>query len=135
MGTVSTELQQQQMPLASQTVRTLVVSLLLVTSLYSTSVHSLSCSSCELTTCPVLIDCPYGLVKDPCNCCAICAQGEGQVCGGKYDLEGVCGVEYYCDKKFDVGDILLQSSAIGSCKGKSDYASTVHVYVYIYVHY
>uniref|UniRef100_A0A5F8GRG1 Serine protease HTRA2, mitochondrial n=1 Tax=Monodelphis domestica TaxID=13616 RepID=A0A5F8GRG1_MONDO len=39
--------------------------------------------TCELTRCPPLPDCPMGAPPQPdrCNCCLVCAAGEGEMCG------------------------------------------------------
>ncbi|XP_056669541.1 serine protease HTRA4 isoform X1 [Monodelphis domestica] len=39
--------------------------------------------TCELTRCPPLPDCPMGASPQPdrCNCCLVCAAGEGEMCG------------------------------------------------------
>ncbi|CDQ83820.1 unnamed protein product [Oncorhynchus mykiss] len=43
---------------------------------------------CDVSTCPSP-SCPMGYVPDRCNCCLVCAQGEGEPCGRKDDLP--CG--------------------------------------------
>ncbi|XP_030287948.1 serine protease HTRA3 isoform X2 [Sparus aurata] len=45
-------------------------------------------TQCNVSTCPSPI-CPRGYVPDRCDCCLICAQGEGEPCGSKDDL--LCG--------------------------------------------
>ncbi|XP_010875203.2 serine protease HTRA1 [Esox lucius] len=57
------------------------------------------------TTCPEICDasrcppdpesrCYYGVVKDSCGCCAVCASGEGDLCGERG--LGVCGDGMSC---------------------------------------
>jgi len=80
----------------------------------------LTCHSCELVNCPELEDCPAGKVKDVCNCCYVCAKSLNETCGGRFDLEGKCGLGLYCQKNLSVGDSLATlplSSSVGVCKG------------------
>lgn len=76
--------------------------LLVILQLCVKLMECLTCESCQLTSCPVLTECKAGMVMDVCNCCAICAQSEGEKCGGKYELNGKCGLEFYCHQ--DDGD-------------------------------
>lgn len=55
---------------------------------------------------------------DVCNCCPICAQADGQRCGGTFDIEGKCGMELYCKQPYHNGDDLMSSSQIGNCTGE-----------------
>uniref|UniRef100_A0A3Q1G8W7 HtrA serine peptidase 3 n=1 Tax=Acanthochromis polyacanthus TaxID=80966 RepID=A0A3Q1G8W7_9TELE len=47
---------------------------------------------CDVSTCPSP-SCPSGYVPDRCNCCLVCAQGEGEPCGRKDDLPCGDGLE------------------------------------------
>ncbi|XP_048826985.1 serine protease HTRA3-like isoform X1 [Brienomyrus brachyistius] len=47
---------------------------------------------CDVSLCPSPI-CPSGYVPDRCNCCLVCAQGEGEPCGLKDDLPCGDGLE------------------------------------------
>lgn len=47
---------------------------------------------CDVSTCPSP-SCPSGYVPDRCNCCLVCAQGEGDPCGRKDDLPCGDGLE------------------------------------------
>lgn len=49
-------------------------------------------TQCNVSTCPSPI-CPRGYVPDRCDCCLICAQGEGEPCGSKDDLLCVDGLD------------------------------------------
>ncbi|XP_048846623.1 serine protease HTRA1 isoform X1 [Brienomyrus brachyistius] len=50
---------------------------------------------CDSSTCPPSPEsCYYGVVKDRCGCCQVCASGEGDVCGDRG--AGVCGVGMVC---------------------------------------
>ncbi|XP_047465127.1 serine protease HTRA3 isoform X2 [Mugil cephalus] len=48
---------------------------------------------CDVSTCPSP-SCPGGYVPDACNCCLVCAPGEGEPCGRKDDLP--CGYGLEC---------------------------------------
>ncbi|KAM9836528.1 serine protease HTRA3 [Aulostomus maculatus] len=48
---------------------------------------------CDVSTCPSP-SCPSGYVPDRCNCCLVCAQGEGELCGRPDDL--LCGDGLEC---------------------------------------
>ena len=58
---------------------------------------ALSCI-CDLDYCDPLDSkqCDYGLVKDVCNCCDVCAKGPGESCGGHFAVEGFCADGYDC---------------------------------------
>ncbi|XP_057193365.1 serine protease HTRA3 isoform X2 [Triplophysa rosa] len=47
---------------------------------------------CDVSMCPSP-SCPSGYVPDRCNCCLVCAQGEGEPCGRKDDLPCGDGLE------------------------------------------
>lgn len=74
---------------------------------------SLTCGSCELTTCPLVTECVAGMVMDECNCCPVCAQSNGDTCGGKYDLMGKCGLDLFC-----YHDYGAEENSVGICKSK-----------------
>ncbi|XDV43116.1 hypothetical protein PO909_011648 [Leuciscus waleckii] len=50
-------------------------------------------SHCDKSMCPSMPkDCSTGQVMDHCNCCLVCASGEGEACGGVGKLgDPVCG--------------------------------------------
>ncbi|CAH2299733.1 serine protease HTRA3 [Pelobates cultripes] len=50
-------------------------------------------SRCDVSRCPSPI-CPSGYVPDRCNCCLICAAGEGDLCGR--DIDPPCGDSLQC---------------------------------------
>nr|XP_057923993.1 serine protease HTRA3 isoform X3 [Doryrhamphus excisus] len=64
---------------------------------------------CDVSTCPSP-SCPSGYVPDRCNCCLVCALGEGEPCGRKDDL--LCGDGLEC--KHPAGKLLLK----GFCQCK-----------------
>ncbi|KAG7497452.1 serine protease HTRA3 [Solea senegalensis] len=51
---------------------------------------------CDVSNCPSP-SCPSGYVPDRCNCCLVCAQGEGDPCGHEDDLP--CGDGLECKRK------------------------------------
>ncbi|KAM6916331.1 LOW QUALITY PROTEIN: serine protease HTRA1A-like [Xenentodon cancila] len=53
---------------------------------------------CDKSMCPRLpADCPAGQTLDACHCCAVCASGEGEACGGSEKLgDPVCGEGLEC---------------------------------------
>ncbi|XP_041644847.1 serine protease HTRA1A-like [Cheilinus undulatus] len=53
---------------------------------------------CDKSMCPrVPADCPAGQALDACNCCPVCALGEGEACGGSGKLgDPVCGEGLEC---------------------------------------
>ncbi|XP_051533624.1 serine protease HTRA1 [Myxocyprinus asiaticus] len=54
------------------------------------------CSVCDLSRClSALESCYFGVVKDSCNCCTLCAAGEGEFCGKRE--HGVCGQGMTCE--------------------------------------
>lgn len=51
---------------------------------------------CDASRCPDQPgSCFYGVVKDNCECCTVCASGEGDFCGEQ--INGVCGEGMTCD--------------------------------------
>ncbi|XP_052002094.1 serine protease HTRA1A isoform X2 [Xyrauchen texanus] len=60
---------------------------------------------CDKSMCPAMPkDCPTGQVMDHCNCCLVCASGEGEACGGVGKLgDPVCGEGLECSVTGGVG--------------------------------
>ena len=49
------------------------------------------------------------LIREPCDCCNVCLRNENEVCGGKYQMYGIC----------EEGLICYQTEQKGICvKGK-----------------
>lgn len=64
-----------------------------------TSRYVIGCPSrCDKSMCPRLpADCATGQSLDVCNCCTVCASGEGEACGGGGKLgDPVCGEGLEC---------------------------------------
>ncbi|GAB6024846.1 hypothetical protein CHUAL_009964 [Chamberlinius hualienensis] len=40
--------------------------------------------------------CPYGFTTNICDCCIVCAQGPGELCGGIWNTYGKCGDGLEC---------------------------------------
>uniref|UniRef100_A0A2I9LPX2 Venom protein n=1 Tax=Centruroides hentzi TaxID=88313 RepID=A0A2I9LPX2_9SCOR len=56
-----------------------------------------ACDFCFNYECPSPPeDCPFGTVLDGCGCCLVCAKGEGEICGGVWDVEGICAEGLTC---------------------------------------
>lgn len=55
-------------------------------------------SSCNYECPPPPENCTFGTILDGCDCCTVCAKGEGEICGGVFDIEGKCARELglYC---------------------------------------
>lgn len=62
-------------------------------------------SHCDKSMCPSMPkDCTTGQVMDHCNCCLVCASGEGEACGGVGKLgDPVCGESLECSVTGGVG--------------------------------
>ncbi|XP_030642478.1 serine protease HTRA1A [Chanos chanos] len=60
---------------------------------------------CDKSMCPSMSkDCLTGQVLDQCNCCPVCASGEGEACGGVGKLgDPVCGEGLECSVSGGVG--------------------------------
>ncbi|XP_018410468.1 PREDICTED: serine protease HTRA3 isoform X1 [Nanorana parkeri] len=69
-------------------------------------------SRCDVTRCPSPV-CPSGYIPDRCNCCLICAAGEGESCGREGDPP--CGDTLHC--KTPTG----KRGTKGTCQCKHDY--------------
>ncbi|XP_048474720.1 serine protease HTRA1-like [Rhincodon typus] len=52
---------------------------------------------CDPSRCPPApVNCSEGEVKDSCGCCTVCAAAEGESCGGREDMHGVCAEGFQC---------------------------------------
>ncbi|XP_043537403.1 serine protease HTRA1-like [Chiloscyllium plagiosum] len=52
---------------------------------------------CDRSRCaPAPVNCSEGQVKDSCDCCTVCAAAEGESCGGREDVHGVCAEGFQC---------------------------------------
>ncbi|XP_018028239.1 single insulin-like growth factor-binding domain protein-2 [Hyalella azteca] len=74
--------------------------LVLLLSIYIHCVGSLRCVPCGgKDRCPPDPPvCINGLVSDVCECCMVCGKGEGDVCGGLWNMRGKCGDGLVCVK-------------------------------------
>jgi len=64
---------------------------------------ALMCSICNHSFCPKPTNCKGGLTMGVCRCCEICAQTEGEICGGFWNFYGKCDQGLKCEvtrKKF-----------------------------------
>lgn len=90
----------------AHTERLVVISFLIVVigllgDMQRSGVDALSCPKCTpeyRARCSDVLqyDCPYGLTTDVCNCCPRCAKGEGEECGGLWNMKGFCGEGLEC---------------------------------------
>lgn len=78
---------------------------------------------CDKTMCPAVSkDCSTGQVLDQCNCCPVCASGEGEACGGIGKLgDPVCGEGLECVVSTGVGytATVRRRGKTGSCVCKT----------------
>uniref|UniRef100_UPI00398F7504 serine protease HTRA1-like isoform X1 n=2 Tax=Pristiophorus japonicus TaxID=55135 RepID=UPI00398F7504 len=52
---------------------------------------------CDTSRCPPApVSCSQGQVKDSCGCCSLCAAAEGESCGGREDMHGICAEGWQC---------------------------------------
>ncbi|KAK7002513.1 hypothetical protein SK128_017855 [Halocaridina rubra] len=72
------------------------MSLVLKTILHFRSL-AVNCA-CEHAKCTDLDerDCPAGISRDLCGCCAVCAGAVGEECGGPWGIYGECGSGLEC---------------------------------------
>ncbi|XP_076002762.1 serine protease HTRA3 [Genypterus blacodes] len=66
--------------------------LFLLTELVTAEPKAKCPARCDVSACPSP-SCPSGYVPDRCNCCLVCAQGEGDPCGRKDELPCGDGLE------------------------------------------
>lgn len=82
---------------------------------FTGAARSESCASrCDVSSCPSP-GCPGGYVLDRCNCCLVCAPGEGDPCGRKNDPP--CGDGLQC-KTLNAG---RRRGSPGVCRCKTEY--------------
>lgn len=78
---------------------------------------------CDKSMCPRLTaDCPAGQSLDACNCCTVCASGEGEACGGIGKLgDPVCGEGLECSVSSGVAYTITvrRRSKTGTCVCKA----------------
>ncbi len=36
------------------------------------------------------------LIRDPCDCCTVCLRKENDICGGRFDVYGICDEDLVC---------------------------------------
>lgn len=74
---------------------------------------------CLLELCPGLDEstCANGIAKDNCDCCPVCASGEGEVCGGIFHGPNKCMPGTKCIVEVDFGlPFPLYIQKTGTCK-------------------
>ncbi|KAL7630276.1 UNVERIFIED_CONTAM: hypothetical protein RMT77_019581 [Armadillidium vulgare] len=61
-------------------------------------IFSLKCvTPCDKSICTEPVGCKWGIGLEPCKCCNRCLKGEGETCGGYWNLDGVCGKDLTCE--------------------------------------
>lgn len=62
------------------------------------------------------------LIRDQCNCCTVCLRTENQICGGHFNIYGLCEQDLICYKSN------LSDSSTGRCvKGKETIRIDINV--------
>ena len=95
-----------------------MTTVLIVVSL-SVGGHGLLHFPCNDSLCPPFDpdNCSYGVIKDANDCCSICANGEGDKCGGAFNVFGDCTNGTKCMVEVEFGlhyFVYIQKSGI--CK-------------------
>lgn len=85
--------------------------------------YTVGCPSrCDKSMCPRLpADCQAGQTLDACNCCLVCASGEGEACGGSGKLgDPTCAEGLECSVSGGVGYTVTvrrrSKSGVCACK-------------------
>ena len=79
---------------------------LLFYGLCSVAIGFSPCLECKhYEPCPAINteDCKHGVVKDRCNCCPVCAHGEGEACGGIFYGPNRCSANAKCIVEVEFG--------------------------------
>ncbi len=87
-------------------VSSITVMVLLFCGLCSVAIGYSPCLDCAVYgPCPDINteDCKHGVAQDRCNCCPICAHGEGEVCGGILYGSNRCSVDTKCIVEVEFG--------------------------------
>lgn len=71
---------------------------------------------CDKSQCaPIPADCLAGDVLDRCDCCPVCASGEGELCGGAGDHECAEGMKCVVTDGVDVSATVRRRGKAGTC--------------------
>lgn len=75
---------------------------------------------CDKSQCaPIPADCLAGDVLDRCDCCPVCASGEGEQCGGTGDRDCAEGMECVVTDGVEVSATVRRRGSAGVCVCKS----------------
>lgn len=98
-------------------VMTLVVCSQLVAEARITKRFAIGCEEkCDKSQCPPIpADCLAGDVLDRCDCCPVCASGEGEQCGGTGDRECAEGMECVVTDGVEVSATVRRRGKAGVC--------------------
>lgn len=78
---------------------------------------------CDKSQCaPIPADCLAGDVLDRCDCCPVCASGEGETCGGAGDRECAEGMECQVTGGVEVSATVRRRGSAGVCVCRSSEA-------------
>lgn len=78
---------------------------------------------CDKSQCaPIPADCLAGDVLDRCDCCPVCASGEGETCGGAGDSECAEGMECQVTGGVEVSATVRRRGSAGVCACRSSEA-------------
>uniref|UniRef100_A0A8D0D2L0 HtrA serine peptidase 1b n=1 Tax=Sander lucioperca TaxID=283035 RepID=A0A8D0D2L0_SANLU len=82
---------------------------------------AIGCSEkCDKSQCPPIpADCLAGDVLDRCDCCPVCASGEGEQCGGTADRECAEGMECVVTDGVEVSVTVRRRGKAGVCECSS----------------
>lgn len=75
---------------------------------------------CDKSRCPPIpADCLAGDVLDRCDCCPVCASGEGEPCGGRGDRECAEGMQCVVSDGVEVSATVRRRAKAGVCSCSS----------------
>jgi hypothetical protein len=64
------------------------------------------------------------LIRDQCDCCTVCLRKENEVCGGRFNVYGICEEDLLCYKSNQTATnqtgICLKGEAIGFRRGERE---------------
>ena len=55
------------------------------------------------------------LVREPCDCCTVCLRNENEICGGRFNVYGICKEDLFCYKSNKDTQIYFDDQPPGQC--------------------